>query len=296
MHPIVLAHGFFGFAEMAGIDYFRNVKKYLEKQFSDLDVIVTEVAPNDLIDQRARQLWDQIDRIGQKVHIIGHSMGGLDSRFLLSPEGLDKSERIVSLTTLSTPHLGSPVADFIIDKCEIFKDLDIDPLTKALPKLDRVTKKIMKAMKREREVWRYLVELLNFSTKGMENLTTTHLKQFNQEYPDAPEVRYRSYAGVSGPNEEDYLPPIMYITWAIVFLNKDVDTGGRNDGLVAANAAQWGDFRGEIPADHFKLVGWDLSGWAWLRKLFPCFRTFNHLEFFKNIVRDLRILEEDLNA
>lgn len=41
-HPIVFSHGFFGFAEMVGIEYFRGVKNHLERKFHDVTVIVTE--------------------------------------------------------------------------------------------------------------------------------------------------------------------------------------------------------------------------------------------------------------
>lgn len=46
----------------------------------------------------------------EPVHVIGHSMGGLDARLLLSDP--DWSRRVLSLTTIGTPHLGSSIADF----------------------------------------------------------------------------------------------------------------------------------------------------------------------------------------
>jgi pimeloyl-ACP methyl ester carboxylesterase len=45
---------------------------------------------------------------GDKVHLIGHSKGGLDSQAL---QALGPEYEIVSLSTLSTPHLGSVAAD-----------------------------------------------------------------------------------------------------------------------------------------------------------------------------------------
>lgn len=291
MHPVVLAHGFFGFAEMAGIEYFKGVKNYLERRNPDLAVIVTEVAPNDLVEERAAQLWPQIEKIGTKVHIIGHSMGGLDSRFMISPQGMDKSERVASLTTISTPHWGSPVADFITAQCERFTSGDIDSFFHKIPCLTREAKRIVKTLRRKGEVCRYLLELLDFSREGMKNLTTSHLKEFNQKYRDAPEVKYFSYAGVTGPGEKDCLPPVMYVAWAIVFLSDDSRSGGRNDGIVAVDSARWGEFKGEMDADHFKLVGHDFSGLGWLRRLLWWRKRFNHLKFFEKIISDLRNLE-----
>jgi len=291
MYPVVLAHGFFGFAEMAGIEYFKDVKDHLESKFPGLQVIVTEVAPNDLIQERALQLWGQIEKVEKKVHIIGHSMGGLDSRFMISPEGLGKSERVVSLTTISTSHRGSPIADFIMEQGKAFSSQQIDRFTAKLPSLNREARKIIKALKEKGEIWSYLLEFINLTRGGLRDLTCSNMRQFNEKHHDAPGVKYFSYAGVSGPGEEDCLPPVIYIPWAIVFLNDDKSCGGRNDGFVAVNSAKWGDFKGEIPADHLKQVGYDLSGMGWLRKLFFWKKSFNHLEFFEKIVQDLNNLE-----
>ncbi|GME89658.1 unnamed protein product [[Candida] boidinii] len=50
-----------------------------------------------------------------KVNLVAHSMGGLDSRYVISK--LEKKNyQVVSLTTISTPHRGSSMADFIIEK------------------------------------------------------------------------------------------------------------------------------------------------------------------------------------
>ena len=145
------------------------------------------------------------------------------------------------------------------------------------------------------DIWEYLKGFFHFTSKGMINLTTSYMKEFNQKYNDAAGIRYYSYSGVTGPNEEDYLPPVLYIPWAVIFINEDETGGGRNDSMVSVNSAQWGEYKGEIPADHFKQVGYDLSGWSWFRKIFPCLRPYNHLRLFENIVNDLRSLESELN-
>jgi triacylglycerol lipase len=64
------------------------------------------------IEKRARRLGDQVLRAfpDEPVHLIGHSMGGLDARHLLANPWWH--ERVVSLTTIGTPHLGTALADF----------------------------------------------------------------------------------------------------------------------------------------------------------------------------------------
>ena len=52
----------------------------------------------------------------EKVNIIAHSKGGLDSRYTLSKCGMD--QYVASLTTINTPHRGCEFADFLLEKAE----------------------------------------------------------------------------------------------------------------------------------------------------------------------------------
>jgi len=113
--PIVLAHGLFGY-DRIGVgrititSYFRGIPEFL--RLGGNRVILTRVPPIAGVKLRARALAEQIDRVcpGQAVHIIGHSMGGLDARQLLASPAW--RGRILSLTTVGTPHLGSGLADW----------------------------------------------------------------------------------------------------------------------------------------------------------------------------------------
>ena len=79
--------------------------------------IFPDVPPLATSAERARVLADAIQRKFPEgaVHIIAHSMGGLDGRTLIGHDlhGLSTPGRIASLTTLATPHGGSPVADLL---------------------------------------------------------------------------------------------------------------------------------------------------------------------------------------
>jgi triacylglycerol lipase len=113
--PIVLAHGLFGFARI-GIGritltpYFRAIPQALTGAGNR--VLVTRVPSIAGVEQRAGRLGDQILKAfpDEPVHVIGHSMGGLDARRLLADPAWQR--RILSLTTVGTPHLGSALADF----------------------------------------------------------------------------------------------------------------------------------------------------------------------------------------
>jgi triacylglycerol lipase len=112
--PIVLAHGLFGF-ERIGLGpltvatYFRGIPELLRSMGNR--VLVTRVHPTAGIQRRARRLGERIHAAfpDEMVHIIGHSMGGLDARQLLADPAWSK--RVLSLTTIATPHLGSTLAD-----------------------------------------------------------------------------------------------------------------------------------------------------------------------------------------
>src|SRR5438067_1476340 len=87
--PIVLAHGLGGFSRI-GVGrltlttYFRGLPEALEASANR--VLVTRVPPIAGVEKRARRLGEQIlGAFGeQPVHLIGHSMGGLDARQLLA--------------------------------------------------------------------------------------------------------------------------------------------------------------------------------------------------------------------
>jgi triacylglycerol lipase len=113
--PIVLAHGLFGFTRI-GVGrltlttYFRGIPEILRMHGNR--VLVTRVPAIGGVADRAPRLGEQILRAfaDEPVHVIGHSMGGLDARGLLAEVGWQR--RILSLTTIGTPHLGTALADF----------------------------------------------------------------------------------------------------------------------------------------------------------------------------------------
>src|SRR5438270_12315808 len=118
---LVLHHGIFGFATLGPVVYFNGVRDRLTAKFPGLRIFAAQVAPDGTIERRGTELGQQIVEQmaaggaldpGEPVHIIAHSMGGLDARFLLSPANpSNMSDRVTSLTTISTPHKGSPIAD-----------------------------------------------------------------------------------------------------------------------------------------------------------------------------------------
>ncbi|KAF9128638.1 hypothetical protein BG015_004310 [Linnemannia schmuckeri] len=120
-HPIVLCHGLFGFDKMGPeaiphlqIHYWKGIQKALTKLGAK--VVVASVPKTGSIKKRAEALHRMLTNTveGMHVNFLAHSMGGLDCRYLIS-HIRDKSYDVKSLTTLSTPHRGSPVMDWFRD-------------------------------------------------------------------------------------------------------------------------------------------------------------------------------------
>jgi triacylglycerol lipase len=113
-HPIVLIPGIFAFDTIAGIDYWYQIPSAIESRGGK--VFVPKINAFESSVERGEQLIAQLDEIkassGGKItkfNLMGHSQGGLTSRYVMNV----RPDLVASLTTLSTPHTGSPVADLI---------------------------------------------------------------------------------------------------------------------------------------------------------------------------------------
>lgn len=70
--------------------------------------IADGIPPSGPVEARAPALSAALDRWGGRPCVlIGHSMGGLDARYLCAE--LDPGRRVRAVVTLATPHRGSPI-------------------------------------------------------------------------------------------------------------------------------------------------------------------------------------------
>jgi triacylglycerol lipase len=125
---VFLSPGMFGFAKVASFSYFEHVTTAIEERFTARGrravISVCDVHPSSSIRRRAAKLARMIsDTSGDEgsIHIVGHSTGGLDGRLVASPTvrlpGVEPAElawigRLRSVTTMNTPHYGTPLAAF----------------------------------------------------------------------------------------------------------------------------------------------------------------------------------------
>src|SRR5262249_21527275 len=113
--PIVLVHGLCGYDQIKignwlVADYWPGIPALYRSAANR--VLTVRLSPTAAVATRAGQLRAAIRAAfpGEAVHLIAHSMGGLDSRYMISRLGM--ADRVLSLTTIGTPHRGSPFADW----------------------------------------------------------------------------------------------------------------------------------------------------------------------------------------
>lgn len=109
-YPIVLVHGMFGFDSIAGVDYWYGVAEDLQRYGAT--VYTTQVPALDSTVARGEALLPQIQAIAAihgKVNLVGHSHGGPTARYISRV----RPDLVASVTSVGSPHKGSPVADLI---------------------------------------------------------------------------------------------------------------------------------------------------------------------------------------
>ena len=209
-YPIILVHGIG--AKDSGL-FWGRIPKKLENL--GLKVFLGNTDSWGSIESNANFLKSTVDRVlveckCDKVNIIAHSKGGIDSRYLIS--SLNYGERVASLTTISTPHLGSELVDYIFEKKSIY-----NPIAK------RIVNLVVKLYgDKSPEPYKIISEL-----------TTESMRKFNSENPNKEGVYYSSYYSFMRNSFDDISYSLSH--W---YLQK---VAGKNDGIVSVNSAKWGE-------------------------------------------------------
>ena len=220
MNPnLVFASGFLVPQRIAGQDYFKGLKAI----YPEATTLFAPVSPLGSVPLRAEELAKSIAAKfpAGPIHIIAHSMGGLDARCLLARNLHDLTGRVASLSTISTPHLGSPVADLLLG----------EPIGLEFPFRD------------------FLAQFTPPNVHALLDLATTGAPGFTEPDP-VKGVRYFAYAG-GGIGSALLFATHLYIK----------AREGENDGMVSVKSATWPDQLAEDPwnADHIAEIGYDLN-------------------------------------
>ena len=213
-YPILMVHGVF-FRDFKYFNYWGRIPKELEKHGAEIFYGNHQSAASvkDSGAELACRIREIVAASGcEKVNIIAHSKGGLDSRYAISCLGME--EYVASLTTVNTPHRGCIFADYLLDKIPgAVKDKVAESYNSALKVLGDKNPDFIAAVT---------------------DLTASVCREFNQKTPDRHGVYYQSVGSKLNVASGGRFP-LNFSHQLVKYFD------GQNDGLVAENSFPWGD-------------------------------------------------------
>lgn len=244
-YPIVLSHGLFGWGDTDGtgiisiVSYWGGMDDYLRSQGAT--VYAPTKSPTQSNEVRAGELKNKLNywmaaNGYSKVNLMGHSQGGLDTRYMISNLGMSNKVRV--LTTISTPHYGSPVADIVNAVIPSWLQPFVGAVVQGLV---------------------YVVyggASQQDALAAMNSLTTNGMAAFNSYTPNASATRYYSY-GSYMTWADPVQHPLMFLLYpACAAGGLFKGQGASNDGLVPYSSQKWGTWKGR-PSWNFWVSGID---------------------------------------
>lgn len=219
-YPVVLAHGMAKTNNMFGLyDYFYQIKPALQDEGAE--VYLTSVNSMDSTYNKAVQFRQQFLQVmavsgADKANIIGHSHGGLYTRYAISNLGI--ADKVASLTTIAAPHRGSAVADVIVGIAGDVGGWIIGAVTDY--------------------IYAFIIGDTNpNSYDNAVQVTRSYMNNtFNPNVPNVSGVYYQSYMTRIKCGDSGLL---LTPTWLLLNFYE-----GQNDGVVSVNSSKWGNFRG----------------------------------------------------
>lgn len=256
-YPILLVHGVF-FRDFRYLNYWGRIPKELKRNGAAVYYGQQQSAAS--VEDSGRELAARIrailDETGcEKVNIIAHSKGGLDSRAAIAHAGC--APFVATLTTINTPHRGCIYAEYLLNKVP----------EAARQKVAAAYNATLKRLGDENPDF----------LAAVTDLTESACLARNETTPDMPGVLYESVMSYCRKARHGKFP--LNATYPVV---KHFD--GKNDGLVSVDSAKWGtrftllEPVGKRGISHGDVV--DLN-----RENIP---GFDVREFYVNLVADLK--------
>lgn len=228
-HPVLLCHGYGAIASLVKPSPLYDVAMLMRSH--NVLAFAPNIVPYAKIETRGENWAERIDRLvheldAGKLNIIAHSMGGLDIRYALSE--LDIRDEVASLTTVSTPHRGTSLAELALKTPEAIK-------TKLADFFDWMGDQVFPRIKSD-------------STASVEQLTRNYIgTHFNTSIDELEGIPCYSYSAAVGKGTK---VPITVITR---FQNNHIyEEEGLNDGFVSVESAKWGEHIKTVPLSHME--------------------------------------------
>jgi triacylglycerol lipase len=261
---IALVHGILGFDDTKGlagglVKYWGGLDGYLRSQGAK--VLTPGSSAANSLPVRSAQIKSALDTWMpangcSKVHLVGHSQGGLVVRYMVS--NLSFASKTASVSTVNSLHKGAPMANIVLAVIPSW----LQPFTNSALSL---LAKLVYRDGRPQDV----------IAMG-QSLTTTYVNSFNTSSPNVSGIKYYSY-GSKMAWADLIQHPIMALTHPITWAGGIYyGLGGSNDGVVPLTSQKWGTWKGEpsskwyatgidhLQATNFEWTGqnyFDVTGW-----------------------------------
>jgi triacylglycerol lipase len=212
-YPVVLVHGIFAHDRGGIINFWGRIPKILQE--NKIKVFLGNTDAWGSYESNAELLKAAIDKIldetnCEKVNIIAHSKGGIDSRYLIWK--YNYGDKVASLTTISTPHHGAEIADLIYNQKIVHS---------------RIAKNALM-------IYGKLYGDINPDLYNVNyQLTTKNMSEFNEIINMDQNVYYQSVYTIMRNSFDD----LMFF-YSYLYLKK---LSGDSDGIVSEYSAKWGD-------------------------------------------------------
>jgi pimeloyl-ACP methyl ester carboxylesterase len=226
---------------LGGDHYFTTIQADLIAE--GIPAFVCPITPDQderTLEERAEECVQQIQGLvgtecsDRSVHLLGHSMGGLIARLLAQDDRVKDCIRTVTL--VSTPNRGTPLADWAIDHAAN-DDRSFDLLGKIVKLVDFVP-----------SVLHYLPELRVDRSGYPASVFAA------QDAVDNPEVKY--YSATTSMKFIPILPlEATHLIIAAEIKRRGLDQtpyGTRNDGIVPEFSMPHGEDLGHLDANHWE--------------------------------------------
>lgn len=204
-YPLLLVHGIF-FRDFEHLNYWGRIPDELIKNGATIYYgnHSSSLAVKDSAEELANRIKEIVKETNcEKVNIIAHSKGGLDTRYAISNLGMDKY--VASLTMINTPNHGCVFADYLLNKApEGFKETVAKSYNFALKKLGDKEPDFI---------------------AGVTDLTSTEVEKLNKKMTKSDKVYYHAYGSVLKQSTGGRFPLNLTNKFVQLF-------DGKNDGLV----------------------------------------------------------------
>lgn len=224
-YPLLMVHGVF-FRDWENFNYWGRIPSLLIQ--NGATIFYGNQQSADTIEQSAKDISLRIKEIlaetgAEKVNIIAHSKGGLDSRYAISVLGM--APYVASLTTINTPHQGCKYAEYFLNK-----------FSKRKQKF--VAYFYNRAFKKHGDPNPDFIG-------GVSALSYEKCQELNKIMLDMPGIFYQSVGSKINRAIGGQFP--LFLTYNIV---KHFD--GENDGLVGRHSYKWGERSQFLETKHWR--------------------------------------------